>query len=120
MLIGFRLRQQREGKNLSQGDIGERIGLPRTYISRVENGHTTPSVETLEKISHALGLKLYQLLYEPNASLRTLEQIVGWGGERKNKHYLFKLQTLLYEMSDRDRQLFLHLAREITNRKREG
>jgi transcriptional regulator with XRE-family HTH domain len=47
MMIGNRLRAIREQKNLSQGDIEERTGLLRCYISRVENGHTVPAIETL-------------------------------------------------------------------------
>lgn len=58
------LRQIRQAKNLSQGDIEKRTGLLRCYISRVENGHTVPSLETLEKFSRALELPLYQLFYE--------------------------------------------------------
>jgi len=54
MLIGDRLRAIREAKKLSQGDIEERTGLLRPYISRVENGHTVPSIETLEKLARAL------------------------------------------------------------------
>jgi transcriptional regulator with XRE-family HTH domain len=42
----------------------ERPGLSGLYISRVENGYTVPSIETLEMSSHALGMPLYQLLYE--------------------------------------------------------
>ena len=49
MLIGQRLRDIREMKNLSQDDIEEATGLVRPYISRVENGHTVPSIETLQK-----------------------------------------------------------------------
>jgi transcriptional regulator with XRE-family HTH domain len=64
MLIGDRLCAFREAKKLSQGDIEERTGLLRSYISRVENGHTTPSVETLEKWARALEVPLYQLFYE--------------------------------------------------------
>jgi transcriptional regulator with XRE-family HTH domain len=44
MLIGERLRALREQKKLSQGDIEQRTGLLRCYISRVENGHTVPAV----------------------------------------------------------------------------
>jgi transcriptional regulator with XRE-family HTH domain len=47
MLIGARLRQLRDQKQMSQGDIEERTGLLRCYVSRVENGHTVPSLETL-------------------------------------------------------------------------
>jgi transcriptional regulator with XRE-family HTH domain len=49
MVIGDRLKTLRETKDLSQGDIEKRTGLLRCYVSRVENGHTVPSVETLEK-----------------------------------------------------------------------
>ena len=53
MIISERLKQFREFQNLSQGDIEERTGLLRCYVSRVENGHTTPSVGTLEKFARA-------------------------------------------------------------------
>src|ERR1700722_11647551 len=64
MVIGDRLRELREGKNLSQGDIEKRTGLLRCYISRVENGHTVPAIETLEKFARALEVPLYQLFYD--------------------------------------------------------
>jgi transcriptional regulator with XRE-family HTH domain len=64
MDIGNRLRYLREEKNLSQGDIEQRTGLLRCYISRVENGHTVPAIETLEKMARALEMPLYVLMYE--------------------------------------------------------
>jgi transcriptional regulator with XRE-family HTH domain len=64
MLIGQRLRELREAKKLSQGDIEHRTGLLRCYISRVENGHTVPSIETLEKYARALEVPMYRLFYE--------------------------------------------------------
>jgi ribosome-binding protein aMBF1 (putative translation factor) len=54
MVIGNRLRESREAKELSQGDIEKRTGLLRCYISRVENNHTVPAVDTLEKLARAL------------------------------------------------------------------
>ena len=64
MIIGDRLRALREEKKLSQGDIEKRTGLLRCYISRVENGHTVPAVETLEKFARALEIPMYQLFYD--------------------------------------------------------
>ena len=64
MIIGDRLRAVREEKELSQGDIEKRTGLLRCYISRVENGHTVPAIETLEKMARALEIPLYQLFYD--------------------------------------------------------
>jgi transcriptional regulator with XRE-family HTH domain len=64
MIIGDRLRAVREDKQLSQGDIEKRSGLLRCYISRVENGHTVPAIETLEKMARALEVPLYELFYD--------------------------------------------------------
>jgi transcriptional regulator with XRE-family HTH domain len=54
MVIADRLKALREKKNMSQGDVEKRTGLLRCYISRVENGHTVPAIETLEKMAQAL------------------------------------------------------------------
>ena len=64
MIIGDRLRALREEKKLSQGDIEKRTGLLRCYISRVENGHTVPAIETLEKMARALEIPMYALFYD--------------------------------------------------------
>jgi transcriptional regulator with XRE-family HTH domain len=64
MSIGDRLRKLREAKNLSQGDVEKRTGLPRPYISGVENGHTVPTTVTLEKLARAFEIPHYQLFYE--------------------------------------------------------
>ena len=64
MIIGECLRELRERKNFSQGDIEEKTGLPRCYVSRVENGHTVPAVDTLEKFARALEVPMYQPFYD--------------------------------------------------------
>jgi len=64
MDVGKRLRQLREVKGLSQGDIERRSGLLRSYISRVEGGYTAPSLATMEKFAKALEVETYQLLYQ--------------------------------------------------------
>src|SRR5882762_8951400 len=64
MVIGNRLKELRESKQLSQGDIGKRTGLLRCYISRVENGHTVPAIETLEKMARALEVPMYRLFHD--------------------------------------------------------
>ena len=64
MIIGDRLRALREEKKRSQGDIEKRTGLLRCYISRVENGHTVPAIETLEKMARAFEVPMYELFYD--------------------------------------------------------
>src|ERR1017187_7985521 len=105
MIIGDRLRVMREEKKFSQGDIEKRTGLLRCYISRVENGHTIPSIETLEKLARALEIPLYQLFYdgeEPPAlrnlpKRRTAEEI-AWGSSGKEGRYLMRFRQQLGKM----------------------
>ena len=90
MLIGARLRQLREQKQMSQGDIEERTGLLRCYVSRVENGHTVPSLETLERFAGVLDVPLYQLFFSgeeapstPSLTPRqTLEEMMADNGDK--------------------------------------
>ena len=67
MVIGERLKDLREQEKMSQGDVEKRTGLLRCYISRVENGHTVPSVETLEKMARALEIPMYRLFTDAHA-----------------------------------------------------
>src|SRR2546422_911905 len=111
MLIGDRLRQLREAKGLSQGDIEERSGLKRSYVSRVEGGHTVPSVETLEK-AHALDF--YDGEEPPKLTLlpkRLRGDENAWGSTGKQARVLSKFRRLLARMEEADRNLLLHIAR---------
>jgi transcriptional regulator with XRE-family HTH domain len=58
MNIGETIRNFRLQKGMSQGDIEKRTGLLRCYLSRVENGHTIPSLDTLAKIATAMDVPL--------------------------------------------------------------
>ncbi len=112
MIIGDRLRDMREQKKLSQGDIEKRTGLLRCYISRVENGHTVPAIETLEKLARALEVPLYQLFYEgeeppklPNLPKRKSSDDIAWGSSGKDGRFLSKLRRLLAKSEEADRKL---------------
>ena|SRR5258708_352261 len=123
MDIGHRLTSLREEKKLSQGDIEKRTGLLRCYVSRVENGHTVPAVETLEKFARALEMPLYQLMYdgqEPpslpaNGKVKRSDE---WGSTGKDSRFLSKLCRILAGMSKGDRQLLLSFAENITKRQK--
>jgi transcriptional regulator with XRE-family HTH domain len=122
MDIGHRLTSLREEKKLSQGDIEKRTGLLRCYVSRVENGHTVPAVETLEKFARALEMPLYQLMYDgtepPKLPTRTTgHKAPEWGNAGKDARFLNKLGRFLAEMSDGDRQLLLSFAQNVTRKK---
>ena len=123
MIIGDRLRDMREEKKLSQGDIEKRTGLLRCYISRVENGHTVPAIETLEKMARALEVPLYQLFYEgeeppklPNLLKRSSAEENAWGSRGKDARYLGKLRRLLAKADEEHRKLLLHMTQKMARR----
>jgi transcriptional regulator with XRE-family HTH domain len=58
MVIGDRLHELREQKSFSQGHIEKRAALLRCYISRVENGHTVPAIETPEKLARGESVQI--------------------------------------------------------------
>ena len=124
MNVGDRLRQLREAKNFSQGDIEQRSGLLRCYISRVENGHTVPAVETLEKMARALEIPLYQIFYEgsdePPVERHPLPAVDrnDWASEGKGRRMFQKLGGFLSRASDEDRSLVLLVASKLGQRKR--
>jgi transcriptional regulator with XRE-family HTH domain len=123
MIIGDRLRVLREEKKLSQGDVEKRTGLLRCYISRVENGHTVPAIETLEKMARAFEVPLYQLFYDgeeppqvPNLLKRKSADEGGWGSSGKDAGYLRKLRRLLGKADENDRKLLLHMTQKMARR----
>ena len=125
MDIGNRLRSVREEKNLSQGDIEQRTGLLRCYISRVENGHTVPAIETLEKMARALELRLYQFMYDgqepPALPLKgDGKRSDEWGAVGKDARFLRKLCQLLAKMNKGDRQLLLSFAEKVPRRRKKS
>lgn len=123
MIIGDRLRNLREEKKLSQGDIEKRTGLLRCYISRVENGHTVPAIETLEKMARALEVPLYQLFYDgeeppelPNLPKRKSADDIAFGNSGKEARFLHRLRRVLGKLDDADRRLLFFMAQKMTRR----
>ncbi len=122
MIIGDRLRALREEKKLSQGDIEKRTGLIRCYVSRVENNHTVPAIETLEKFARALEVPMYQLFYDsdeppklPNLPKRKTDEDL-WGNSGKDGRFLNKLRRVLSKTDEEHRRLVLHMAQKMANR----
>ncbi len=124
MIVGERLRVLREEKKFSQGEIEKRTGLLRCYISRVENGHTVPAVETLEKFARALEVPMYQLFYDGEeppklAKLpkRRSADDTAWGSKGKEARLLAKFCHLCSRMEEGDLGLLLSMAQKMARRK---
>jgi transcriptional regulator with XRE-family HTH domain len=110
MTIGARLRQLREAKGLSQGDLERRSGLLRSYISRVEGGYTAPSLATLEKFAKALGMESYQLLFSRGGKPRSPRM-----PHQPNMTRQMRRLLKLYEnMSSSNRKLLLSVATKLS------
>ena len=121
MEIGAKLLELREAKNLSQGDIEKRTGLVRAYISRVEHGHTVPSIGTLEKYARALEIPLYRLFTdEDSVRMPKLPKPKGetslWGVRGKERSAFRQLAKALSRMDERDRMLLLNMAQGMARR----
>jgi transcriptional regulator with XRE-family HTH domain len=125
MIIGDRLRILREQKKFSQGEIEKRTGLLRCYISRVENGHTVPAVETLEKFARALEIPLYQLFYDGDEppklpslpKRRAAGGALAWGDSGRDARTLAKFRQLLSRTNEEDRRLLLFMAKKMVKTK---
>ena len=122
MIIGDRLKTLRQAKNLSQGDIEDRTGLLRCYTSRVENGHTVPSVETLEKYARALEIPMYHLMFDGNEppvppKLTKNSAKNAWENSRTGVRLMKKIVPLLSKMNQSDRNLILFVAGKIARKR---
>ena len=123
MVIGDRLRALREHRKLSQGDIEKRTGLLRCYVSRVENGHIVPAIETLEKLARALEVPMYQLFYDgedppkaPRLAKHNSEEKTSWGHSGKDRRALDRFRKLLSRAGENDRKLLISTAGKMAAR----
>lgn len=121
MQIGAKLRELRLAKSLSQGDIQNKTGLFRCYTSRVEHGHTVPSIETLEKYAHALEIPLYRL-FTDQESVRVPKlrqpKITAYCGVRvaRNVKDFRSWRKAFLRMDEQDRKLLLSVGEGMARR----
>ena len=127
LAIGGRIRQIREERGLSQGDIEKKTGLLRCYTSRVENGFKVPRLDTLERFASALDVPLYRLFYtgeEPPPTSRltprlSLEDLLLEETRRgPDAPFHLKLARIWNRMGNFERQVVMHLAKSLATRKK--
>jgi len=125
MVIGARLRSLREEKGLSQGDIEKSTGVLRCYISRIENGHTIPSLETLERFAAALDVPLYKLFYSGNGEAPTphllerksLDELAAEPGKAgEEARFLLEFKNAVARLGELDRDVVLTVAKKLATR----
>jgi len=110
--IGQKIRELREQKGLSQGDIEKTTGMLRCYISRVEHGHTVPSLETLERFAAALRIPLYQFFFSAPLSEQKRAAPVSQR-EQEDEEFLLLLANYIRRIGRDERALLLNLAEHL-------
>jgi transcriptional regulator with XRE-family HTH domain len=125
--LGIRLRNVRLRKGLTQRELAERSGMPGTHISRIENGHRLPSLETLERLTGALQVPLSDLFYEPGVSNRrftaalheAVTKIIAKAKEKgtSQESVLLGLKAVLPRLTEVDCALILSIARKMAETK---
>ena len=106
--IGTTIRDFRLQRGMSQGDIEKRTGLLRCYLSRVENGHTVPSLETLQKIASALDLPLSQFFAEDS-----VKEVPGMSLNEDEIRFLTQVRRYSAHLGESDRRLLLAMVRKF-------
>ena len=109
MNIGTTIRAYRLQKGMSQGDIEKKTGLLRCYLSRVENGHTVPSLETLQKIARALDLQLSEFFAEEMVG----REMNALNLSEEEIRFLTQIQRYSANLSESDRRLLLAMVRKF-------
>ncbi|MGA9884626.1 MAG: helix-turn-helix transcriptional regulator [Candidatus Acidiferrales bacterium] len=124
MVICERLRTLRVEKKLSQGDIEKSTGLLRCYISRVENGHTLPTVETMEKMARALEVPMYRLFCDgdappklKNLPKRKTADEIAWGSFGNDARFLTMFRRLLGRIKETDRKLLMAFGQKVASKR---
>lgn len=111
MNIGTTIRDCRLQKGMSQGDIEKRTGLLRCYLSRVENGHTVPSLDTLQKIAQALEMQLSQFFVEEGVA----KEMSGLNLNEDEIRFLTEIQRYSSRLGEGDRRLLLAMVKKFAS-----
>ena len=88
-VVGDRIREYREQRNLSQDELAELASIHRVTLSRYESGRVDPGAQALARIADALGVTTDMLLGRENGSEkppnapRTLQGRIISGGVDK-------------------------------------
>jgi transcriptional regulator with XRE-family HTH domain len=112
MNIGETIRSFRLQKGMSQGDIEKRTGLLRCYLSRVENGHTIPSLDTLAKIATAMELPLAQFFADQAGDNGHAKSAVPQLSEDEVR-FLTQIRRYSSSLNDSDRKLVLAMVKKM-------
>lgn len=106
MQVATQVRELRRARHLSQRQLAGRMQVPRTYISKIENGKAIPTLGSLERLATALGVEMRQLVRD--ARSRRDEEVTSILSDP----FLAEVATLLPHLDSLHRTLFLSALRD--------
>ena len=101
------VRDLRKGRNLSQRQLAGRMQVPRTYISKIENGKAMPTLSSLARLAAALEIDICNLLRD--ARSRRHEETASILGDP----FLAELAPYISQMDTLQRSMFLNQVRDL-------
>jgi transcriptional regulator with XRE-family HTH domain len=105
--VASAVRDLRHVRNLSQRQLAARMGVPRTYISKIENGKAMPTLGSLDRLARALKVDISALLRDANtrhsdeAAVLTADPFVA------------EIAAYTSQLTDLQRSIFLNHVREL-------
>ena len=104
--VAGQVREIRRARHLSQRQLAGRMQVPRTYISKIENGKAIPTLGSLERLAHALEVDVCQLVRDTRS--RRDEEVATILADP----FLAEIATLLPHLDSLQRTLFYGALRD--------
>jgi transcriptional regulator with XRE-family HTH domain len=109
--IGTRIREARQARGFSQGELEARTGLLRCYLSRVENGHTEPSLQTLARIAAALDIPVAGFFQGDEGPAAKASTAAAESAEEAA--FLAQMRAVAGTLGESERRQVLELAKKM-------
>jgi len=110
--VAGQVREIRRARHLSQRQLASRMQVPRTYISKIENGKAIPTLGSLERLAQALEVEVSQLVRDTRS--RREEEVAAIFADP----FLAEVASLLPQLESLQRTLFLGAVRDAASGRR--
>ena len=105
--VATAVRDLRHVRNLSQRQLAARMGVPRTYISKIENGKAMPTLSSLDRLARALKVDIAALLRDANTRHRDEAAVLT------ADPFLAEIAAYTSQLDALQRSIFLNHVREL-------
>jgi transcriptional regulator with XRE-family HTH domain len=106
--VATAVRDLRHVRNLSQRQLAARMGVPRTYISKIENGKAMPTLSSLDRLARALQVDISALLRDAPTRHRDETAVL------LNDPFLAEIAKFTAHLTATQKSIFLNHVRELS------